>query len=118
MSDAIETLQATMQEGMSEQHGIVAERPFAEPQSGCQRRTVRSGCSTFWYRQCIFFFFFLMEVDKDVHNRWCSTTPFSESTIGTFAQNAHGAWELALKTDVGQHRCRVISRRSMVGFVM
>ena len=29
---------------------------------------------------------------------------------GTLVQNEYGAWEPALKTDVSQHRCRVISK--------
>ena len=53
---------------------------------------------------------FLMEVDKG-----CPLPPVFDDSIfgdyiGALFQNADGASELALKTDVRQHRCRVISR--------
>ena len=45
---------------------------------------------------------FLMKVDKG-----CPQHP---EYIETLAQTAGGVWESTLKTDVSQHRCRVISR--------
>ena len=51
-----------------------------------------------------------MEIDK-----WCPQPLVFDDSIfgeylGTLAQNKDGAWEPALKTDVSQTRCRVISK--------
>ena len=53
---------------------------------------------------------FLMEIDK-----WCPQPLVFDGSIfgeylGTLVQNKDGAWEPAVKTDVSQPRCRVISK--------
>ena len=59
-----------------------------------------------------------MEIDKG-----CPQPPvFDDSMFGEYlgirVQNRERAWEHALKTDVSQRRCRIISRESLVDFVM
>ena len=44
---------------------------------------------------------------RDVCNHLFSTTQFLESYIGSLVKNAVGNWELAVKTNVSQNRCRV-----------
>ena len=49
-----------------------------------------------------------MEIDK-----WCPQPLVFDDSIfgeylGTLVHNKDGAWELALKTDVSQRRCRII----------
>ena len=53
---------------------------------------------------------FLMEVDKGCPQPLVFDDSIFGEYVGTLVQNADGAWEPALNTDVSQHRCRVISR--------
>ena len=51
-----------------------------------------------------------MEIDKGCPQPPVFDDPIFGKYLGTLVQNHEGAWEPALKTDVSQRLCRVISK--------
>ena len=61
---------------------------------------------------------FLMEIDKGCLRPSVFDDSIFGEYVGSLVKNAAGVWELAVKTNVSQNRCRVFWKKSMVGFVM
>ena len=92
----------------SEHHGSAAECPCVDRQNRCRRRYLGSCNSTLQQSQCV-----ILLSDGD-RQGMSATIGFRRLNLRGIhwqsCENAAGAWDFAVKTNVSQNRCRVFGK--------